>query len=152
MLAACRTALVSPGDEGSSLASLTGAVLAAGSPAVVATLWDVDDEATAAFMEQLYAQLALGLPPAEALRRAKARLRAVRGWDRPALWAAYVLVGDGRPVVDSPWRRASAWALASSLGRAAVATVALLTAAALAWTFRRRRSRLSAARASRTRS
>jgi tetratricopeptide (TPR) repeat protein len=152
VLAACRTALVSPGDEGSALASLTGAVLAAGSPAVVATLWDVDDEATAAFMEQLYAQLARGLPPAEALRRAKARLRSTRGWDRPALWAAYVLVGDGRPVVDSPWRRASAWALDSPRGRAATAALAVLAAAVLAWTFRRRRSKLSAARATPTRS
>ncbi|HEV8241448.1 MAG TPA: CHAT domain-containing tetratricopeptide repeat protein [Thermoanaerobaculia bacterium] len=152
VLAACRTALVSPADEGRSLASLTGSVLAAGSRAVVATLWDVGDEATAAFMEQLYAQLARGLAPAEALRRAKQRLRATPGWDRPSLWAAYVLVGDGEPVVDSPWRHVER-AFGSRAGVAMLAALALLAAAALAWSFRApRRTRISGSRASRPRS
>jgi len=105
VLAACRTAVVSPRDEGRTLASLTGSFLAAGSPAVVATLWDVQDDAAAVFMEQLYAQLRRGLTPAVALRRAKQRLRADPRWDRPALWSAYVLVGHGAPVVPSPWPR-----------------------------------------------
>lgn len=105
VLAACRTALGASGEDGRALASLTGAFLAAGSPAVVATLWDVGDAATAAFMEQLYHQLGRGHPPAEALRRAKLRLRADPRWDRPALWSAYVLVGETGPVVPSrtPW-------------------------------------------------
>jgi hypothetical protein len=98
VLAACRTGAPSSGEGGRSLASLTGSFLAAGSPAVIATLWDVDDATTAAFMEQLYAQLGRGAPPAEALRRAKLRLRAEPGWDRAALWSAYVLVGDAGPV------------------------------------------------------
>jgi len=157
VLAACRTALVWPEDEtldpqrmGRSLASLTGSVLAAGSPAVVATLWDVGDEATAAFMEQLYAQLARGLAPAEALRRAKERLRATPGWDRPSLWAGYVLVGDGEPVVDSPWIRFRR-ALDSRAGIATAAALALLAAAGLIWNRRRARSaRLSESRASRS--
>ena len=147
VLAACRTALLSPQDDGRALGSLTGSVLAAGGRAVIATLWDVGDEATAAFMEQLYAQLARGLPPAEALRRAKQRLRATSGWDRPAVWAAYVLVGDGDPVVDSPWVR-----LERTFGwRAAQAALALLAAACLAWIFYRARSeRLSGSRATRS--
>ena len=105
VLAACRTALGSGGEDGRALISLTGSFLAAGSPAVIATLWDVGDAATAAFMEQLYAQLGRGLPPDEALRRAKLRLRADPRWNRPALWAGYVLVGEGPPVAPSrtPW-------------------------------------------------
>ncbi len=139
VLAACRTALVSPLDEGRTLASLTGSFLAAGSPAVVATLWDVGDEATAAFMPQLYAQLARGLAPAEALRGAKQRLRADARWNQPALWSAYVLVGDGGPVVDLPaWRRGLGGAMG---GRAlvAAAALALLAIAAFAWALRPRR-------------
>jgi tetratricopeptide (TPR) repeat protein len=105
VLAACRTALGASGEDGRALASLTGSFLAAGSPAIVATLWDVGDAATAAFMEQLYDQLSRGHPPAEALRRAKLRLRADPRWNRPALWSAYVLVGEAGPVVPSrkPW-------------------------------------------------
>ena len=140
VLAACRTALVSPGDEGRALASLTGSVLAAGGPAVVATLWDVDDEATATFMEQLYAQLARGLAPAEALRRAKERLRATPGWDRPALWSAYVLVGDGEPVVELRWWRAADGALDSPFVIAAIAALATLAIIALLWSARARRA------------
>jgi len=47
-----------------------------------------------------YAQLGRGQTPAEALRRAKLRLRADPRWNRPALWAGYVLVGRARA-----WRR-----------------------------------------------
>ena len=110
VLAACRTALGSSGEDGRALASLTGSFLAAGSPAVVATLWDVGDAATAAFMDQLYGQLGRGHPPAEALRQAKLRLRADPRWNRPALWSAYVLVGEAGPVVPSrtPWIVAAA--------------------------------------------
>ena len=64
---------------------------------MVATLWDVGDAATAAFMEQLYWELGRGLAPAEALREAKRRLRADPRWNRPALWAGYVLIGNAPP-------------------------------------------------------
>jgi CHAT domain-containing protein len=103
VLAACRTAL-GAGENGQALASLTGAFLAAGSRAVVATLWDVGDSASAAFMAQLYWELSRGLPPAEALAAAKRNLRADPRWRRPALWAGYVLIGDAPPVVPRrPW-------------------------------------------------
>ena len=104
VLAACRTAL-GAGEDGQALASLTGSFLAAGSRAVVATLWDVGDAETAAFMEQLYFELGRGLAPAEALQAAKRRLRADPRWNRPALWAGYVLVGDAPPVAP----RRTAW-------------------------------------------
>ncbi len=106
VLAACRTAL-GPGENGQALASLTGSFLAAGSRAVVATLWDVGDAATAVFMEQFYWELSRGLTPAEALREAKRRLRADPRWNRPALWAGYVLIGDAPPLV--PKRRPWGW-------------------------------------------
>lgn len=97
VLAACKTALGS-GEEGQAFASLTGSFLAAGSQAVVATLWDVGDAETAVFMEQLYFELGQGRAPSEALRAAKRRMRADPRWSRPSLWAGYVLIGDAPPV------------------------------------------------------
>jgi tetratricopeptide (TPR) repeat protein len=119
VLAACRTALGSEGEDGRALASLTGSFLAGGSSAVIATLWDVGDAATAAFMEQLYSHLAKGLPPAEALRRTKLRLRADPRWNRPSLWAGYVLVGDAEPVAPRRGLWAAGWIL-GGLGLAAM--------------------------------
>lgn len=99
VLAGCRTALGPGSQEGDALASLTGAFLASGSPGVIATLWDVGDDATAAFMEQLYHELGKGRRPADALRRTKRRFRQDPRWNRPELWAGYVLVGDVPRVV-----------------------------------------------------
>ncbi|MES1240902.1 MAG: CHAT domain-containing protein [Acidobacteriota bacterium] len=101
VLAGCRTALASGEGEGDALASLTGSFLAAGSPSVLATLWEVGDDATAAFMEQLYHELGKGRRPAEALRRAKQRFREDPRWQRPDLWAGYVLIGEAPRVAYS---------------------------------------------------
>jgi tetratricopeptide (TPR) repeat protein len=113
VLAACRTAL-GPGGEGQALATLTGSFLAAGSRGVVATLWDVGDAATAAFMEQFYWELGQGNEPAEALRRAKLRLRQDPRWRRPDLWAGYVLVGEA-PAVAAGGRAWWGWSIAGLL-------------------------------------
>lgn len=107
VLAACRSALGGV-EDGRAFASLTGSFLTAGSSAVLASLWDVGDEASAAFMSQLYYQLGRGHSPASALRLAKLRLRADPAWDRPDLWAAFILIGDapGR----TPRRTIPRWA------------------------------------------
>lgn len=119
VLASCRSALGESEADGTGagqgLLSLTDAFLVAGSSAVVATLWEVDDAATATFMTQFYHQLGRGLDAAEALRRAKMRLRADPRWNRPGLWSAYVLVGEGVRVVDRPWLPAWSWVLAALL-------------------------------------
>jgi tetratricopeptide (TPR) repeat protein len=100
VLAACRTAV--DARPTGALSSLAGAFLAAGSSAVIATLWDVGDRATAVFMEQFYYQLGRGHRPAAALSLAKRRLRADPRWNRPEVWAAYVLIGDSPPVAEQP--------------------------------------------------
>lgn len=93
VLAACRTALGKEGESGA-MATLTGAFLAAGSSGVVATLWDVGDKATAAFMDQFYFGLSRGRTPAEAMREAKRTMISDPDWSDPGIWAAYVLIGD----------------------------------------------------------
>ncbi|MEO8274951.1 MAG: CHAT domain-containing protein [Thermoanaerobaculia bacterium] len=108
VLAGCRTALPenrrgaatssAASSGGRALASLSGALLGAGARGVVASLWPVQDAATAAFMEQFYFELARGERPAEALRHAKLRLARDARWNEPALWAGFVLLGDPGPV------------------------------------------------------
>ena len=102
VLAACSTTLGSD-PSGLVLQSLTGAWLAAGAQSVIATLWDVDDRTSLAFMEQFYAQLERGLEPAQALTAAKRRLRSDPRWTTGA-WSAYVLTGVPRERSGStPW-------------------------------------------------
>ena len=85
---------------------------------MVATLWDVNDAATATFMEQFYWHLGRGLTPAEALRQTKRRLRADPRWSRPALWAGYVLIGNPPAVAERrpPW----IWILGAALAAVAI--------------------------------
>ena len=96
VLSGCRTAL---GREvrGEGLVGLTRAFLYAGAPRVVASLWRVDDRATAELMSRFYRALwQEALPPAAALRAAQQALRRERRWRHPALWAGFVLVGEWR--------------------------------------------------------
>jgi len=96
VLSACRTAL---GKEirGEGLVGLTRGFLYAGAPAVVVSLWDVSDRATAALMERFYhAMLVDGLRPAAALRRAQLEIRREPRWRSPYFWAGFELQGDWR--------------------------------------------------------
>lgn len=94
VLSACQTGL---GKEirGEGLVGLSHSVLAAGASSVVASLWNVDDRATAALMERFYGEmLDRGRPPAEALRLAQLSLRNEPRWSSPYYWGGFVLQGD----------------------------------------------------------
>jgi tetratricopeptide (TPR) repeat protein len=101
VLSACRTAAGSA--EGDALATLAGSFLAAGSSAVVATLWDVEDKAAAVFMDQFYYQLGRGVAPATALRKAQLRFRDDPAWSSSHLWAGYVLIGEADSPIARSW-------------------------------------------------
>jgi CHAT domain-containing protein len=74
---------------------LARAFMYAGVPRVVASLWQVDDLATAELMKRFYrGMLVEGLAPAAALRAAQRELAATRRWRSPYFWAAFVLQGD----------------------------------------------------------
>lgn len=81
--------------SGEGMLGLTGAFLAAGSHAVVASLWDVDDAAAAAFMVRFYAALADGRTVAGALASARRDLAGSAALADPCHWAGFVVVGDG---------------------------------------------------------
>ncbi len=96
VLSACETAL---GREiwGEGLVGLTRAFLIAGASGVVASLWKVDDEATAELMRRFYgAMLGEGLRPAAALRAAQVSMWREPRWRDPQSWAGFILQGDWR--------------------------------------------------------
>jgi CHAT domain-containing protein len=94
VLSACATGL---GTEvtGEGLIGLTRGFMHAGATRVVASLWNIDDWATAELMARFYqAMVRNGLPPAAALRRAQLELRRTPRWSPPYYWAAFALHGD----------------------------------------------------------
>jgi CHAT domain-containing protein len=94
VLSGCETAL---GREirGEGLVGLTQGFLYAGARRVVASLWRVEDRATAELMGRLYRGLLQeGLRPAAALRQAQLAIAAERRWRDPYFWAPFVLQGD----------------------------------------------------------
>jgi len=94
VLSACDTAL-GKDIKGEGFVGLTHSFLASGSRSVVASLWKVDDRATAVLMTNFYrAMLQEGLPPAAALKSAKDRIRREKGWEAPYFWAGFVLQGE----------------------------------------------------------
>jgi CHAT domain-containing protein len=94
VLSGCQTAK-GRAPEGTGLLGLSMSFLGAGSRAVLASLWNVDDQSTARFMERFYINLADKKTIAEALKAAKIDM--IRSRDRhPFFWASFVLIGDGQ--------------------------------------------------------
>ena len=76
------------------LVGLTG-FMYAGARRVVASLWNVDDEATAALMGEFYEGMLRGRRrPADALRNAQIWMQEQSGWRSPYYCTAFVLQGD----------------------------------------------------------
>jgi CHAT domain-containing protein/tetratricopeptide (TPR) repeat protein len=91
VLSACETARGRV-IRGEGLQGLAAPLLAAGARAVVASLWDVDDAATARLMRDFYAAMADGAPAADGL--ALAQRAAIGRGEHAAVWAAFTLIGD----------------------------------------------------------
>jgi hypothetical protein len=81
--------------KGEGLVGLTHSFFSAGSRSVIASLWKVDDRATAALMADLYqSMLQKGMSPAAALRAAKLKLMQDKRWSAPYYWAGFVVQGE----------------------------------------------------------
>jgi CHAT domain-containing protein len=101
VLSGCRTAL-GKDVRSEGLVGLTRGLMYAGARGVLASLWPVDDAATAELMRAFYAGL-LGprkLSPPAALREAQLHVRRDPRWRAPYYWAAFQLQGV--------WREAAA--------------------------------------------
>lgn len=98
VLSACDTAL-GRAIRGEGLVGLTRGFLYAGAERVMASLWQVQDAATARLMERLYHGLLVErLPPAQALRRAQLAILEEPGGASafPYYWGGFVLQGEWR--------------------------------------------------------
>jgi CHAT domain-containing protein len=96
VLSACQTAL-GKDIRGEGLIGLTRGFMYAGAPRVVASLWAVEDRATAELMKRFYeGMLKRGLTASAALRDAQLALRRDRRWSDPYYWGAFVLQGEWR--------------------------------------------------------
>jgi CHAT domain-containing protein len=96
VLSACQTAL---GKEvrGEGLIGLSRGFLYAGSTKIVASLWKVDDSATAEFMKLFYKNhLQKNLPASAALRAAKLEMKKSPRYRSPFYWSAFTISGDWR--------------------------------------------------------
>jgi CHAT domain-containing protein/tetratricopeptide (TPR) repeat protein len=102
VLSGCETAL---GKEvrGEGLVGLTQGFLYSGAKQVVASLWRVEDRATAELMSRFYRGLLLeGRSPAAALREAQLAIRSDKRWRSPYYWSGFVLQGDWQPSSHVP--------------------------------------------------
>lgn len=125
VLSGCESAL-GRATQGEGVLGLAAAFFASGARAVVASIWEVDDRATADLMERLYAHLASGEPVAHALRLAQLDLRAERS--HPFLWAGFVVIGDGDVAIrlDERGRVGRYWIIGIGLIVVAIAGWAVL--------------------------
>lgn len=99
-LSACETALGTAG-AGDELMGLSRALLYAGAPSLVLSLWKVEDRSTAALMTSFYRALCQGVSKAGALRAAQLDLihHQVEGdYSAPFYWAPFQLIGHAGPV------------------------------------------------------
>jgi CHAT domain-containing protein len=89
-LSACETGVsaVAPGDE---IIGLARGFFAAGAPALLVSLWMVDDAIAASLMADLYTRLRAGAGIAESLRAAQLTL--LRQNPHPFFWSSFALFG-----------------------------------------------------------
>src|SRR5215208_2839283 len=141
VLSACRTGL-GKDVRGEGLIGLTRGFMHAGASSVVASLWKVDDEATAELMKHFYVNmLQKGMRPAEALRVAQNTLRQNPHWQSPHFWASFTLQGEFKQPIRLPAITGAASTAASPRVQNAVGAGLLLTLlAGIGWGFWRRRS------------
>lgn len=91
ILSACQTAT---GND-QEVMGIAGTTVQAGASSAIASLWDLDDEASVPFIKEFYQNLGQpNVSRAEALRLAQQALLKNPKYDHPRYWAPYVLVGS----------------------------------------------------------
>jgi tetratricopeptide (TPR) repeat protein len=95
VLSACQTGL-GKSVRGEGLVGLTRGFMYAGAKRVVASLWSVQDMATAELMKRFYGAMLgdRGMRPAEALRTAQVEMWKQKRWRSPYYWGGFMLYGE----------------------------------------------------------
>lgn len=94
VFSACQTA-TNTDAEGKEILGLGFQMQQTGADSTIASLWAVDDIATAALMNQFYSALKEGKSKAEALQQAQTKLIESSSFSHPYQWAAFILIGNG---------------------------------------------------------
>ena len=92
VLSCCHTARGEIKAEG--VVGMARAFLGAGARSVIASLWELDDEATLEFMRQFYEHLLAGKSASKSLHHAMKRMRELEQFNAVKYWAPFVLIGD----------------------------------------------------------
>ncbi len=92
-LSACQTTL-GGSDQGDDFIGLNRAFIYAGTPTIIASLWNVDDQATQILTTTFFDHLHNGTSPAQALQRAQQTVRNNPNYTHPYYWAAFILTGQ----------------------------------------------------------
>jgi CHAT domain-containing protein len=95
ILSACKTAF---GKQiaGEGMLGLTRAFFTAGIPSVVASLWQVEDNATKVLMVEFHKRIKEGNTPDLALKGAQIYMIKNSGYTDPLFWSPFILVGDNQ--------------------------------------------------------
>ncbi|MEO0156288.1 MAG: CHAT domain-containing protein [candidate division WOR-3 bacterium] len=96
-LSACKSA-VEPGNVsvGRELTTLAEAFTMAGSPSLIAGLWEIADEASVKLVKEFYSRLKKGEAKSKSLKEAQIILLNSSEFSHPFFWAPFVLIGDWR--------------------------------------------------------
>ena len=99
VLSACETGLgdVRKDDE---VLGFTRSFLGSGTGAMVSTLWEVSDEATATMMATFYGELAKGVSVQDAMRDGQLTVLRNPATNQPFFWAPFSLIGNWRLKVE----------------------------------------------------
>ena len=90
-LSACQTGI----DDDRSALGLAGVAIKAGARSALATLWFINDEASATLVSEFYRQLRNpAQSKAQALQLAQQRLLADRVYEHPAYWSPFLLLNN----------------------------------------------------------
>ena len=135
VLSACQTAL-GKDVRGEGLVGITRGFMHAGASSVVASLWNVDDGATAELMKRFYSNLLQhGMSSAEALRAAQNSIRQEPEWQSPYYWGAFTIQGEYQQIIRPVEHRtgvALRWKIL-------IAVWLVILLASLGWWYRRSR-------------
>jgi CHAT domain-containing protein/Flp pilus assembly protein TadD len=92
VLSACDTAQGKLTGDG--VVGLSRALISAGAPSVIVTLWSIPDSPSALLMGEFYRQLQKNPDKAQALRQAM--LVTMKQHPNPSAWAAFTLIGEAK--------------------------------------------------------
>lgn len=116
VLSACETGF-GKFERGNGIASLARSFMYAGAPAMIVSLWQVNDYTTSAIMRSLYYNLGNGMKKDEALRQAKLfyinNAGGVTG--HPSYWSPFILIGNESPTTITRKGTWIPWIIGSSI-------------------------------------